>query len=36
MRLKVDDAAVEYYSKTSLPLDAANMVWNKNLKNFQV
>ena len=33
---KVADVAVEYYSKTSCPLAAANMVWDQILKNFQV
>ena len=36
MRLKVAAVAVEYYSKTSCPLAAANMVWDQMLKNFQV
>ena len=36
MRLKVATVAVEYYSKTSRPLDAANMVWYQRLKKFQV
>ena len=32
--LKVADVAIEYYSKTSHPLDAANMMWDQILKNF--
>ena len=36
MRLKVSDVVVKYYSKTSRPLAAENMVWEKMLENFQV
>ena len=36
MRLKVSDVAVEYYSKTSRPLDVANILWDQRLKNLQV
>ena len=32
MRLKVADVTVEYYSKTILPLDAANIVWDQRLE----
>ena len=35
-RLKVAAVAVEYYSKTSVPLAAANMLSDQMLKNFQV
>ena len=36
MRLKVSNIAVEYYSKTSRPFAAENMIWDQRLKNFQV
>ena len=36
MRLKVAAVAVEYYSKKSHPLSAANMIWEQRFKNFQV
>ena len=36
MRLKVAAVTVEYYSKTSRPLAAANMVWEQRLNKFQV
>ena len=34
--LKVAEFPVEYYYKTSRPLDAESMVWDQRLKNFQV
>ena len=36
MSLKVAAVAVDYYSKTSRALAAANMMWYQMLKNFQV
>ena len=36
MHVKVSAVAVEYHSKTILPLAAEKMVWNQMLKKFQV